>query len=362
MSPPPEGSSGGEVVRIAVLRANRVGDFVFALPALAALRARYPRARLTLLGQAWHAEFLAGRGVVDEVAVLPPVPGVTIAPDAEADLDEVERFCAAMRERRFDLAFQLHGGGAWSNPFLLRLGAPSSIGLRAADAAPLDRWIPYEPLQNERLRLLEAVGLADAPPPALAPELPVLAADERALAEVWTPPPAAPLAVLNPGATDPRRRWPGERFAAVGDALAAAGAAVVVQGGPDERALTAQVVAAMRHPAADLGGRLSLSALAALLARARLVVSNDTGPLHLAQAVGAATVGIYWLTNLFVSGPLLSARHRHALSYRLRCPQCGAENIRSRCPHDPSFVTDVSVEEVTGLALAQWRREDVGPD
>ena len=96
-------------------------------------------------------------------------------------------------------------------------------------------------------------------------------------------------------------------------------------------------------------------ALAALLARARLVVSNDTGPLHLAHAVGTATVGIYWFTNFLVSAPLVNGSHRHALSLRTRCPLCGAENLTSRCEHDETFVDDVGPEEVTALALELWR-------
>lgn len=345
-----------EVRRIAVLRANAVGDFVFALPALAALRARYPAARLTLLGKAWHAAFLPGRGVVDQVVELPPVPGVSAPPSAPGHAAATDTLCARLRARRFDLACQLHGGGRYSNPFVRRLGARCSIGLRADDAPPLDRCIPYVPWHNERLRLLEAVALAGAAPAGLEPRLPVLQRDRDEL-DHRLPPLDGPLAVLNPGAGDPRRRWPGERFAVVGDALARAGATVVVQGSADERALTAAVVEKMRMPALDAGGRLALGGLAALLARARLVVSNDSGPLHLAQAVGSATVGIYWLTNLLVSGALSATRHRHALSLRLACPVCGADNVHTRCAHDVSFVDEVSADEVLETALALWRQE-----
>src|SRR5690606_18861867 len=151
------------------------------------------------------------------------------------------------------------------------------------------------------------------------------------------------------------RRWPARSFAAVGDALAQAGARVVVNGSNDETDLTRQVVAAMHASAVDAGGVLSLGGLAALLERARLVVSNDTGPLHLAQALGTPTCGIYWLTNLLVSGPLESAGHRHAVAVRVECPECGAENLLARCPHDPSFVAGVSPEVVTEQALTLWR-------
>lgn len=343
---------------IAVLRPNAIGDFVFALPALAALRAAYRDARIVYLGRPWHREFLQGRpGPWEEVVALPPVPGVGAPGDAVCDEIRVQGFVDEMRERRFDLALQLYGGGASSNPFLQRLGARWSAGLQADDAPPLDRNLHYTPWRNERARLLEAMGLVGAAPVDLAPRLAVTPEDRAALQRALSMP-EQPLVVLQPGATDPRRRWPAERFAAVGDALAGEGACVAVNGSADERGIVAEVIAAMRAPAWDLsqGQGLSLSALAALLERARLLVSNDTGPLHLAQAVGTPTVGIYWFMNLLVSGPLAGEGHLEAFSARTNCPVCGAENLHQRCPHDVSFVADVSTDEVVGLARRAFSR------
>lgn len=172
---------------------------------------------------------------------------------------------------------------------------------------------------------------------------------------------AGPVPVLQPGATDRRRWWPAERFAAVGDALADEGAVVVVQGDGSERLLTAEMVAAMRRPAIDAGGCLSLGALAALLARTTRVVGNDSGPQPLAQAMGCASVGVYGFTNLLVSGPPSVVRHRHALSLCLHCPVCGRENVHQRCPHDPSCVADVRLDEVLRLARALWTQEIRAP-
>jgi hypothetical protein len=72
--------------------------------------------------------------------------------------------------------------------------------------------------------------------------------------------------------------------------------------------------------------------------------------LHLALAI-APSVGIYWLTNLYEAGPLVQDKHRAALSARVNCPGCGAENLANRCPHDASFVDDVALEEVIGMAM-----------
>jgi ADP-heptose:LPS heptosyltransferase len=341
-----------DVRKIAVLRPNAVGDFVFALPALHALKASYPQAEIVLLGKAWHAAFLRGRpGPVDRVAVLPPVAGVGAPPEAACDAREVDRFVDAMREERFDIALQMFGAGHYSNPFLLRLGARLSVGARAEGAAALDRWLPYCEPNNRRLALLEIAGLAGAwPGPLPLPELAVTDADRLEAAAVLPRVEGERLVVLQPGATDSRRCWPAQRFAALGDRLAQAGMRVAVNGSPAEAALVAEVAGKMRHPAVALAGPLGLGGLCGLLERAALVVSNDTGPLHLALALGVPSVGIFWLTNLIEAMPLHQSHLRAALSLQTRCPVCGQENVTTRCPHDDSFVAEVGVEEVERVA------------
>jgi len=347
-------SRGGvvpDVRKMAVLRANGLGDFVFAIPALTALRAAYPAAEIVYLGAQWHPSLLDGRpGPVDRVVVVPPAHGVTEPGAYQDDPAVLEPFFAEMAAEEFDLALQMHGGGQNSNPFLLRLGARVTAGLKAPTAPPLDRWVPYNYFQHEVLRYLEVVALVGATEADLEPRLAVTP-DDLAAAREFCPETPRPLAVLHPGAGDTGRRWPPAKFAAVGDALAAAGARVAVIGTAPEGGLAAAVCGTMRHPAQNLCGRLTMSALVGLLARAAVVVSNDSGPLHLAGACGAATVGIYWAYNLVTAGPLTTAHHRSVTSWQLTCPICGADRATGRCPHQPSFVADVPVAEVTAAAL-----------
>src|SRR5579863_6158462 len=176
-----------------------------------------------------------------------------------------------MREERFDLAIQLHGGGGNSNPFLLRLGAAFTAGTKSPEAPPLDRWIPYVYFQREILRWLEVVGLVGAQPCDLEPHLAVTPADLAESLKV-VPDGERPIVVLHPGASDPERRWPAERFSRTGDALARDGPRVVVTGNAAERELVREVVGGMICPALDAAGRLSLGGLTGLLHRARVVV------------------------------------------------------------------------------------------
>src|SRR5690606_9642641 len=119
-----------EIRKIAVLRANGLGDFIFSLPAFEALRAAYPRAEIVLLGKPWHHRFLEGRpGPIDRVVAI-PAGGLGEEGDPPANPAEVSAFFAAMAAERFDLALQLHGGGRHSNPFVQRLGARLTVGLR----------------------------------------------------------------------------------------------------------------------------------------------------------------------------------------------------------------------------------------
>jgi ADP-heptose:LPS heptosyltransferase len=337
------------VKRIAVLRANRVGDLLFALPALDALRAAYPSAELVLLGCRWHTAFLPGRpGPVDRVVAVPSTPGVNDLDGPPVGEDEREAFLAAMRAERFDLALQLHGGGRFSNPFVAALGARVTAGARSEDAVPLDRWLRYVYWQNEVARYLELVGLVGAEPVGLEPRLALTDADRAEADRVL--PAGAPLAVLCPGASDGRRRWPPASFAVVGDALAARGLRVVVTGTAAEAELVRAVVGAMERPALDLGARVSLGGLAAVLARADVVVSNDSGPMHLAGAVGTPVVGVFWGGNVITGAPPYRARMRPVASWRTACPTCGEDCMTSGCEHDASFVADVPPAEVLAAA------------
>ena len=357
------------VRRIAVLRAGGLGDLVLTVPAMRALAAAYPDAELTLLGAPLGAALFAGRpGGPDRVVPLPPVPGVGAPEGSAADRGEIERFLAERRAEGFDLAVQLHGGGRFSNPFLLELGARYTVGTRTPDAAPLDRALDYVYYQHEVFRWLEVAGLAGAPPVEIEPR--VEATEEERAFGAGLRRGARALVAVHPGATDPRRRWPVERFAEVGAELARAGARVLVVGSAEERELCGRVAEAARarlggtaadDRVEDLSAGLSLSELAGALAEADLLVGNDSGPRHLAQALGTRTAAVYWCGNLLNAGPLGRERHRVQVSWITRCPVCGRDSSQvgwtaERCEHDDSFVGDVSAASVLedARALLGW--------
>lgn len=351
------------VSRIAVLRGGGLGDLIFAIPAMAALKAAYPAASITLLGTPIHKALLeAVKSPVDDVVVLPFAEGVRPGEEDEAGLDV---FFTDMRARNFDLAVQLHGGGRYSNPFLLRLGARHTVGTRTADAASLERTMPYLYYQHEPLRALEVAGFAGAFPVDLearlapAPSAAPGAADGAG---------AQPLVVIHPGATDLRRRWPAEKFAELAAACAGDGSHVAIIGDGSEQELADRVAAlAASADVRSLAGALDMRGLVRLLARADVVVANDSGPRHLAQALGVPTVGIFWAGNVINAGALGRSLHRLHASWVTVCPTCGIDVTQvgwtaPRCVHDDSVVAGIDVqdvyEDVRSLAATAFARQD----
>lgn len=347
------------VKKIAVLRANALGDFIFALPALSALKRTYPKAELVLLGKKWHKDFLNNRpSPVDRVIVVPPFRGVS-EPDTftQETPKEVATFFQKMQKEHFDIAIQIHGGGRNSNPFLINLGARITVGTRTQDAPLLDRWLPYQYYQNETLRYLEVVKLIGATTEEIVPHITVTKDDTRE-AQVFLPDSA--FVILHPGATDLGRRWSPSNFAKVGDALAQKGYHIIITGTSREKEIVEEVMQCMHHPAINGVDALSLGGFAAALSAASVVISNDTGPLHLANAVGAKTVGIYWCGNLINSDPLNRMHHRPLLSWTIHCPLCGMNIAKDfpflrtpeSCQHHTSFVDSITTNQVLFEALS----------
>ena len=351
------------VRKIAILRANALGDFIVTLPAIAAVRAAYPEAEITLLGRPWHAAFLVpGRTPIDRVEVVPVMPGIREEAGQDEDARGTADFFARMRAKHFDLALGFHGRGVAANPFLSRLGARVTAGLTSDGAAPLDRELPFDYYQSEVVRYLEVVALVGAPPVTLDPAVAILTADRKEVNTFLDRLPGfrpdGPYVVLHPCAVDVRRMWPAPYFAAAGDAFAARGYQVLITGSEADQPVVSSIVEAMRRKGFAAAGGLTLGGLAALLADSVLTIASDTGPLHLARAAGARTVGIHWAPNLINWGPVTRSRHRAAVSWQMPCPQCGVvpnnpypfEPQAEGCKHLVSFVQDVGVMEVLHLA------------
>ncbi len=299
--------------RVAVVRVlPGLGDLLCLVPALRALRAAAPRARITLVGLAGARSFVRRfHAYVDELAECPGFPG--LAEQAPA-VRRLVPFLRAMQARRLDLALQMHGRGPASNLLTALLGARWTAGFFVPGQYCPDpvRFLPFAeatPESRRHLRLVEHLGIPARGEQLEFPLGPEDVAALRAVPGAWTLPPGR-YACVHPGASARGGRWPAERFAAVADALARRGIPVVLTGTADEAVLTARVQAAMAAPALDLAGRTTLGALGVLLRRARLLVCNDTGISHLAAALGVPSVIVFTGADPRRWAPLDGARHR----------------------------------------------------
>jgi ADP-heptose:LPS heptosyltransferase len=345
------------VKKIAVLRANVLGDFIFALPALQALRVTWPHAEIVYLGRAWHSEFLNGRkGPWDRVIAVPVFKGIPQEHDTIQDEQQVHNFFNAMQQQEFDVALQMHGGGRYSNPFILKLGARYTAGFKTHDAVPLDINIPYCVYHNEVLRYLELTTAIGCSIPSVVPSITVTDKDHAELQKKVTV--QQPFIVLHPGGSSIRRRWPAENFAKAANAVAAKGYHIYITGTTDEEEMALTMLKTMHVPASNLCGQLSLPALTSLLSQASLVISNDTGPLHLARALNTPTVGLFQGVNMIMAAPMQVYRHRTCIAWLGHCPLCGLSfrednfnNPQGKCKHATSFLEEIPVDEVVENAL-----------
>jgi ADP-heptose:LPS heptosyltransferase len=267
----PTGAAQDDRPELLVLRALGLGDLLTAVPALRGLRRGFPGHRIVLAAPAPLAELAAMTGAVDE---LRPTPGLTPPP---------------VHPTRPDIAVNLHGRGPQSHTWLLaqRPGQLMAFTRPELDM-PGPSWSADEPEVARWCRLLAAFGVACDPA-------------DLALADPARDVAGAGSVVVHPGAASGARRWPTERFAAVAAALAGDGVRpVTVTGGPGEEEL-ARSVAAAAGCSISLG--LGLTELAALVARAPLLVCGDTGLAHLATAMRTPSVLLFGPTSPQRWGP-----------------------------------------------------------
>ena len=336
---------GGSVHRIAVVRALHLGDLLLAIPALRALRAHFAGAEITLIGLPW-AEELRRRfaAYIDRFLAFPGYPGIC---ETDYQPRRTRRFLAAQRAYGYDLVIQMHGSGDASNPFALALGGRVTAGYYRCACPPglhpAARYPDDAPEVTRNLGLARLVGCGWLEPTL---EFPLLAADQAEAHALLEGAPnvtaTTTLIGVHASAKAPARRWPPERFAAVADILAARfDATIVLTGSADDSAMTRAVRRHMRHTPLDLAGKTSLGALAALIARMSLFIGNDSGPAHLAEAVGTPSVTLFGPTDPRRWAPLDQRAHR-IVRHPVGCSPC----VYSDCPVDHRCLRRITAAEV----------------
>ena len=326
---------GGSVL---VVRLSALGDVLFALETVAALRRERPDVRIHFLVEDRFRSLLEDHPQIERTLVYPRRRKLAIAGSL-----------LALRKHRYDVVLDVHGilksvMHVWCARATTRVGAAAPASREGAQraydvVAPMPTPVPHR--ADIGHRLLAAIGLSGQPAP------PVIA--------VKAPPPElfeglpAPRVLLHPGtsAFAAFKRWPTDSFAELAARLCARGISVLIGFGPGERDLAAPALAAAPAARPVDGGALGLLGLAGVLQQCAVIVAADTGPLHLGAAVGARCVAIFGPKDPTRYGPRAHGDVRHEVIYNdVPCRPC-----RRRDCVSPQCVLGIDVPRVEAAVL-----------
>lgn len=279
--------------RILVTRTDRIGDLVLTTPVFKALREKFPKAWIAAIVFLEHREIVQGNPYLDEVILYDKKGG-------ERGLWGQLLFAGRLRQKRFDLVIHCHGTNRMHLAGWLA-GIPVRIGYARRAPWALTYVHPYNKKEGQKreteylFELLEPLGIP--PPQKIETFFPVT---ERAVSSFGnyrmhhSIPEDRPWIVLSPSASDKTKRWPAEKFGALAERIYDTCPCVFLAVGTrHDREIIERVRQNARVPVYDLSGRMTLGMLGALLKRALLLVSNDSGPVHIASAVGTPVVSIF---------------------------------------------------------------------
>jgi lipopolysaccharide heptosyltransferase II len=329
--------------RICLIKPSAFGDVVQTLPLLPVLKERFPRADVSWVVRSELRELLEGHPQLDEIIPF----------RRRGSWRETWNLLRELQQRRFDLVFDLQG--------LLRTAmmtwatrAPLRVGLETAREGA--HWACHVTLRDTgRLvpahlrywRVAEALGMGDRRRETIVATAP----DESRWAAEQLAPLSGPVLAVHPGARWATKRWPVERFAVVAARAARRfGFGTVVLGSGDEAATGGKFEFLLRRfaPSArcvNLAGKTTIKQLAALLQRADVLLSNDSGPMHLAAGLGRRVVGVFTCTDPSRSGPPVD-ENRETATTSLPCRNCYKKECPKRGHRHLACLNDVSTDAV----------------
>lgn len=327
-------------MRFLIVRLGSLGDVVHAIPAVASLRRAHPNATIDWLVDPRYVELVNLVVGVDRAIPLDP----------RAGLIQLAGAVRRLRAARYDAVVDLQGliksaTLARAAGALRRIGLPKGhlrepLAVHFYTETPDPGRDPH--VIRKGLALVRAVGATDD-----RITFPLTVPVTPAAHDVATQADADGYAIVNPGAAWPNKRWPSDRFGALAAAMRdRIGVASIVLWGPSEESLAQSVVAASRG-AASMAPRTTITDIASIARSARLIVSGDTGPLHIAAAVGTPAIGLFGPTLAARNGPWAEADITIA-----RYDSCPCHYER-RCRKTIPCIDDISLDEV--LAAVERR-------
>lgn len=329
-----------QVKKILLRAPNWLGDAAVASPAMRAIRAKFPDAEITVMVRPSVAGVFASATFVDRVWTEPRPAGIR----------DWIRLAMEVRKQRYDLAVLFPN--SFESAAMVFLGrARQRVGYSFDGRG----WMLTRRIQGEKrkihhvdyyLALANAVAADTSKPHMELTARPEDRTNARKLLAASGIPQGAGFMILSPGAAfGAAKRWGDHQFAAAADSLAGEfGLAVAIIGSEGERSISESIRTYMKQPAVVLNGRTSVETLIGLIAESALLLGNDSGPVHLASALGIPTVAVFGATDYKVAapyGPLGRAVH-----VPVECSPCWLRV----CPIDHRCMTRVAPEAVSAAA------------
>lgn len=330
--------------RILIIRLDRIGDVMLSTPVIRAVREAYPASHISFMVRPYSRDIIAGNPFLDEV----------IEYDKNMGMLGTVKFIGFLRRKRFDLALILH---PTSRTHLLTYLAriPKRIGFDKKMAFMLTRRIPHTKqfgLKHEIDYTLDLVRHIGVESYSRTLHMPISGKSEEKVERLFTRHGVArsdPIVVINPGASCRSKRWDVERFARAADELAKRHKVkIVVVAGSEDKDIAGRLAVSMKGPCVNLAGSTTVADIASILRRASLFISNDSGPVHIACAVGTPVIAIFGRSDRGLSpvrwGP--SNPGDVALHKDVGCIACLAHN----CKLGFKCLEAVTVEDVVSAA------------
>ena len=340
-------NKGQEYKKILIVRLDRIGDVLLSTPVIKALRDAYPDSYLSFMVRPYAREIVEGNPGLNSVIIY-------YKEGREKGFFGNLKFIWRLRKERFDLALILHPT-ARSHLVTALAGIPERVGYDKKKGFLLTKRIPHTKqfgLKHEieyTLDILKYIGV-DAKDKAL--YMPMKSECEEKVKDILARNgirDSDDIIVINPGASCPSRRWSTERFAKLADSLVAGrGAKILIISGSMDKVFGDRVASFMTKRHLNLSGKTSIGDIASIFRRARLVISNDSGPVHVACAVGTPVIAIFSRSNRGLSpkrwGP--TGKDDIVLHKDVGCEVCLAHN----CQRGFKCLEAITVEDVLAAA------------
>lgn len=358
------------IKKILIIKLCCVGDILFTTPALRALRRGFPEAHLAYLVGSWSKEIIEDNPNLDEIIIY----------DAPAHASSRWRAfirtlscLRKLRQKKFDLAVIFHRT-SFSGLFALLAGIPKRIGFDYGGLGRLlTRKVVFDASKHEVDRYLDVVTSLGIESAGRTTEMKVMAKEENYVSNLLQTHGVKTVdrvvAILagggkNPGASMPIKRWQAEKFARLADTIIEKyKVKVIFLGGPGDEEVVKKVVSGMKNESINLVGKTNFKQLAAILTHCQLFIGGDSGPLHIAAAVGTPTIGIFGPSDPRLVAP--KGENHLVIWKHVSCSPCyQPETVRTNfdfsiCPRGiPECMEKIMVEDILAAVREQMEEND----